>query len=172
MFPSAPALSVVKHVVKEPFSTRCGIRCLSRRALFHVWGLRYCTSGKASMQVISITQAYQFLARLIKEYSPAGGRTFLICLGASKSLQLCVLQPGYSDCLDSAGTPYQCPCLDRKRKSPLCSVEHFAEPGFEFCSPCPPGRSTCNPADALVHGKRYIPSFRETRENRICYQSV
>ena len=31
-------LSVVKHVVKEPFLTRHGIRChrLSRRALFHI----------------------------------------------------------------------------------------------------------------------------------------
>ena len=40
LFPSAPALSVVKHVVKEPFLTRHGVRCrrLSRRALFHVWG--------------------------------------------------------------------------------------------------------------------------------------
>ena len=49
LFPSAPALSVVKHVVKEPFLTRCGIRCrrLSRRAFFHTRGLRYCTSGKA-----------------------------------------------------------------------------------------------------------------------------
>ena len=36
-------LSVVKHVVKEPFLTRRGIRCrrLVRRALFHiqVWGI-------------------------------------------------------------------------------------------------------------------------------------
>lgn len=43
LFPSVPALSVVKHVVKEPFLTRCSIRCrhLSRRALFHVqvWGI-------------------------------------------------------------------------------------------------------------------------------------
>ena len=43
LFPSAPTLSVVKHVVKEPFLTRCSIhfRRLSRRALFHiqVWGI-------------------------------------------------------------------------------------------------------------------------------------
>ena len=40
LFPSAPALSVVKHVVKEPFLTRCVIRCrrLSRRALFSCSG--------------------------------------------------------------------------------------------------------------------------------------
>ena len=74
LFPSAPALSVVKHVVKEPFLTRCGIHCrrLSRRALFHVWGLGYCTSAEAEKQGVFSFQAYQFLTRLYKEYSLAG----------------------------------------------------------------------------------------------------
>ena len=67
MFPSAPALSVVKHVVKEPFLIGRGIRCrrLSRRALFHVWGIVPLT--KPESKSFLPPQAYQFLARLIKE---------------------------------------------------------------------------------------------------------
>ena len=95
-------------------------------------------------------------------------RSYLTCSGANKGLQPCVLQLGYSDCLDSAGTLCQCPCFDRRRESHLCSVEHFAEPGFGFCFPCHLGRNTCSLASALAHGRRYTPSFRETRESRTC----
>ena len=51
LFPSAPALSVVKHVVKEPFLTSCGIGCrrLSRRALFIFrFGVLYLCRGRES----------------------------------------------------------------------------------------------------------------------------
>ena len=120
------------------------------------------------MQVISAPQAYQFLARLNKEYSLARWRTHLTCSGASKDRQLYVLQPGYSDCLDSAGMPCQCPCFDRRRESPLCSVEHFSEPGFEFCSPCHLGRNTCSLANALASERRCTPSFPETKASRKC----
>ena len=60
---------------QKRFLTRGG-RCLpvpAGKRFFVVLGLGYCTSEKAEMQVISAPQAYQFLARLYKEYSLAGG---------------------------------------------------------------------------------------------------
>ena len=60
-------------------------------------------------------------------------RSYLTFSGVNKGLQLCVPRLGCSDCLDSAGTLGQRPCHDRRCESLLYSVEHFAEPGFEFC---------------------------------------
>lgn len=62
---------MVKHVVKEPFLTRRGIRCrrLSRRALFRVqvWGIVPLQRPRSKRFFSS--QVYQFLTRLYKEYS-------------------------------------------------------------------------------------------------------
>ena len=66
-------LSVVKHVVKEPFLTRRDITAVAcSEGLFSCSGLGYCNSAGAEMQVVFSLQAYQFLARLYKEYSLTG----------------------------------------------------------------------------------------------------
>ena len=62
---------MVKHMVKEPFLTRYDIRCrrLSRRALFRYLGLGGIVPLPELRCKVFSSQAYQFLARLNKEYS-------------------------------------------------------------------------------------------------------
>ena len=75
---------------------------------------------------------------------------------------------GRSGCQNSAEAPYRFPCFGRKHEFLLCSVGHFSEPGFEFCSPYHPGKSTCSPANASVRERICTPLFRETRESQTC----
>lgn len=53
LFPGTPAPSVVKYVVKEPFSTERGRSAApGEEGSFQVFGLEYCTFVRAEMQVI------------------------------------------------------------------------------------------------------------------------
>ena len=104
----------------------------------------------------------------IQRIRPDDRRTYITYSEASKGLQRCAPQHGYSDYLDSAGALYQCSYFDKKHESLLCSVGHFSGSDFEFCSPYLPEKSRYNLAIVSVHVRRYTLSYGETREIRTC----
>lgn len=104
----------------------------------------------------------------IQRIQPGGRRRYLTCSGANKGLQLCVPQHDRSDFRGSTETLCRSLCPGIRTGSLPCFGGRFARSGFEFCSPCHPGKSTYNRDIALAHGRRCTPSFLETRESRIC----
>ena len=76
LFPCIPALSVVLHVVREPFLTRCSktaVAWLEGLSFMFRFGLLYLCRGREARGFSS--QAYQFLTRLIKEIFSSQGVT-------------------------------------------------------------------------------------------------
>ena len=86
--PKQLLFSALISTVSECSDAVCGQTCGQRALLdqarhplpppvqkgsFSYSGLGYCTSAEAEMQGILLGQAYQFLARLNKEYSMEGG---------------------------------------------------------------------------------------------------
>lgn len=118
LFPSTPTLSVVKHVVKEPFLTRRGITAVAcSEGLFFMFrfGVLYLCRGREARGFSS--QAYQFLTHLYKEYSLAGRGGHLTCSGASKGQRRCAPPHGRSDFRGSTETPCRFPWPDRRPES-------------------------------------------------------
>ena len=75
------------------------------------------------------------------------------------------------DCSGSQGSterPCRSLCPGRRIGYLPCSGGRFAGSGSGSCSPYLPAKSTCSPANALVHGRRYTFSYLKTRESRTC----
>lgn len=172
----------LNSAVSECSSAVCGQACGQRALLaqmrhrlptsvqkgsFLCSGLEYCTSAGAEKQGV-FESGVSVFSRHRQGMWPVERKAYLTCAGANKCLQLCVPQRDCSGYPDLAETPYRSPYFGRKRESPPCSVGHFSEPGFAFCSLCHPGRNICSPAGALARGRRCTPSCRETRESWIC----
>ena len=91
LFPRAPALGVVKYVVRKHFSARPGRRC--RRRLRSAFRWVYDTSERTVNQVVSEEQAYQVLTRHSQRIVPGRNLCYLL---RSHAIPAAVRSTGWS----------------------------------------------------------------------------